>query len=97
MLDTEQTWRVSIEGAIAGHIIHGVSPPCHCFLGGDFHTGTSCSCSGSRSHYGYVLAVGRTVALLFLSFVLLLFSAIAVSRAAAPLLLLFVLLLHDLR
>ena len=27
VLDTEQTWRVSIDGAVAGHIIHGVSPP----------------------------------------------------------------------
>ena len=74
VLDTEQTWRVSIDGAVAGHIIHGVSPPCRCFLGGDFHNGTSWSCSGSRSRCGSVLAVGRAAALLLLSFVLLLFS-----------------------
>ena len=74
VLDTEQTWRASIDGAVAGHIIHGVSPPCRCFLGGDFHNGTSCSCSGSRSRCGSVLAVGRAAALLLLSFVLLLCS-----------------------
>ena len=74
VLDTEQTWRVSIDGAVAGHIIHGVSPPCRCFLGGDFHNGTSCSCSGSRSRCGSVLVVGRAAALLLLSFVLLLCS-----------------------
>ena len=74
VLDTEQTWRVSIDGAVAGHIIHGVSPPCRCFLGGDFHNGTSCSCSGSRSRCGSVLAIGRAAALLLLSFVLLLCS-----------------------
>ena len=83
VLDTEQTWRVSIDSAVASHIIHGVSPPCSCFLGGDFHTGTSCSCSGSRSRCGSVLAVGRAAALLLLSFVLLLSIAL--------------LLLHDLR
>ena len=74
VLDTEQTWRVSIDGAVAGHIIHGVSPPCRCFLGGDFHNGTSCSCSGSRSRCGSVLAVGHAAALLLLSFMLLLCS-----------------------
>ena len=90
---------MSIDGAIAGHFIHDVSPPCRCFLGGDFHNGTSCSCSSSRTRCGSVLAVGCAAALLLLSFVLLLCSAIAVGRAAAPLLLLFVLLLllHDLR
>ena len=74
VLDTEQTWRVSIDGAVTGHIIHGVSPPCRCFLGGDFHNGTSCSCSGSRLRCGSVLVVGRAAALLLLSFVLLLCS-----------------------
>lgn len=104
MLDTEQPWRVSIDGAVSGHFIHGVSPPCRCFLAGDFHTGTSCCCSGSRSRYccccsgsrslyGPVHAVRRAATLLLLSFVLLLCSAIAVGRAAAPLLLSFVLLL----
>src|SRR3954471_21184753 len=71
VLDTEQTWHVSIDGAVTGHIIHGVSPPCRCFLGGDFHNGTSCSYSSSRSRCSSVLAVGRTAALLLLSFVLL--------------------------
>ena len=74
VLDTEQTWRVSIDGAVAGHIIHDVSPPCHCFLGDDFHNGTSCSCFGSRSRCGSVLAIGRAAALLLLSFMLLLCS-----------------------
>ena len=74
VLDTEQTWRVSIDGPVAGHIIHGVSPQCRCFLGGDFHNGTSCSCSGSRSRCGSILAVGPAAALLLLSFVLLLCS-----------------------
>ena len=74
MLDTEQTWRVSIDGAVAGHIIHGDSPPCRRFLGRDFHNGTSCTYSGSHSRYGSVLAVGRAAALLLLSFVLLLYS-----------------------
>ena len=93
MLDTEQTWRVSIDGAVAGHIIHGVSPPCRFFLDGNFHTGISCSCSSSRSHYGFVLVVGRAATLLLLSFVLLLYSAIAFGRAAASLFLSFVFLL----
>ena len=83
VLDTEQPWRVYIDGPIAGHFIHSVSPPCRCFLGGDFHNGTSCSCSGSRSCCGSVLAIGRAAALLLLSFVLLLFSALALAHAAA--------------
>ena len=93
VLDTEQTWRVSIDGAVAGHIIHGIYPPCRCFLGGDFHNGTSCSCSGSRSRCwccsgsrlrcGSVLAVGRAAALLLLSFVLLLCSCSRLRSAAA--------------
>ena len=74
MLDTGRTWRVSIDGAGAGHIIHGVSPPYRCFLGGKFHNGTSCSCSGSRSRCGSVLAIGHAAALLLLSFMLLLYS-----------------------
>ena len=74
VLDTEQTWRVSIDGAVAGNFIHGVSPPCRCFIGGDFHNGTSCSCSGSCLRCGSVLAVGRAAALLLLSFMLLLCS-----------------------
>ena len=109
VLDTEQTWRVSIDGAVAGHIIHGISPPCRCFLGGNFHNGTSCSCSGSRLRCGSVLAVGRAAALLLLSFVLLLCcyccqsrccSNIALVHAATLLslaLTLLLLLLHDLR
>ena len=80
VLDTEQTWRVSIDVAVADHIIHSVSPPCRCFLGGDFHNGTSCSCSGSRSRCGSVLAVGRAAALLLLSFVLLLCSCSRLRR-----------------
>ena len=43
MLDTEQPWRVSIDGVVAGYFIHGISPPCCCFLGDDFHNDTSCS------------------------------------------------------
>ena len=93
VLDTEQPWRVSIDGAVAGHFIHSVSPPFHCFLGGDFHASTSCSCSGSRSRCGSVLAINCATALLLLLCVLLLFSDIVVGHAVASLLLLFVLLL----
>ena len=74
VLDTEQPWRVSINGAVAGHFIHGVSPPCHCFLGGNLHTGTSYSCSGSRSRCGSVLAISRAATLLLILFMLLLCS-----------------------
>ena len=81
VLDTEQTWRVSIDGAVTGHIIHGISPPCRCFLGGDFHNGISCSCSGSRSRCGSVLAVGRAAALLLLCSCYC--SALALTCAAA--------------
>ena len=83
VLDTEQTWRVSIDGAVADHIIHGVSPPCRCFLGDDFHTNTSSCCSSSCLCCGSVLAIGHAAALLLLSFVLLLCPALALARAAA--------------
>ena len=74
VLDTEQTWHFSIDGAIAGHIIHGVSPPCRCFLGGDFHTGTSCSYSGSRSCCCCCSALAHDAALFLLSVALLHYS-----------------------
>ena len=63
MLDTEQPWRVSIDGAVTSHFIDGVSPPCRCFLGGHF---VLLLCSA--------IAVGRAAAPLLLSFVLLLCS-----------------------
>ena len=63
VLDTEQPWRVSIDDAIAGHFIHGVSPSCRCFLGGHY---VLLLCSA--------ITVGRAAAPLLLSFVLLLCS-----------------------
>ena len=81
MLDTEQTWHVSIDDAIAGHIIHGVSP----------HVVASSAATSTTALAVAAPALARAAALFLLSVVLLhcscfrsgFCSALALACAAA--------------
>ena len=73
VLDTKKTWRVSIDGVVAGHIIHGVSPPCRC---SSAETSTTALAAAA-------LALARAAALFLLSIALLHCSCFRSCRCSA--------------
>ena len=82
VLDTEKTWRVFIDDAIASHIIHGVSP----------HVVASSAATSTMALAAAALALACAAALFLLSVALLHCSCFRSCCCSALLL-----LLHNLR